>query len=1112
MLVSTHTISVLGDYLGRYLIHVRCPTCQHTKDVPPAEIAARTKRGWETPLQAVIRSFHCQRCGSHECEAELRPSVAAAPAPFDPTAFPYAELHCLSNFSFLRGASRPEELIEQARANGYQALALTDECSVSGVVRAHIAAKKVGLKLIIGSEFRLECGTKFVALAPTRAAYGSMCRLITRGRRNAPKGQYRLARADVESLLRDCQILWIPGREPKASECEWLSSAFRGSLHIAVELFYEGGDRELLERLGELSVRFGVQRVATGDVHMHVRERLPLHTVMTAVRHRVPLTEVGWRAFQNGERHLRRLQDMAEIYPRDLIARSADIAGLCTFSLDELRYEYPRELVPEGHTPTSYLRKLTEEGAVHRWPQGIPEKVRPMIEHELALIGELRYEPYFLTVADIVSYARSQSILCQGRGSAANSVVCFCLGVTEVDPARLNTLVERFISKERNEPPDIDIDFEHDRREEVIQYVYSKYGRERASLTAAVITYQPRSALRDVARVFGFDVLDATRLSSAMQWWDGAKIEPERIREAGFDPDSPLIASILALASQLLGFPRHLSQHVGGFVIAQGLLEELVPIENASMEGRTVIQWDKDDLDDLKLIKVDLLALGMLSCVRRALDLIGRYRGREFRVQDIAAEDPRVYEMIQRADTVGVFQIESRAQMSMLPRLKPNCFYDLVIEVAIVRPGPIQGEMVHPYLRRRQGKENVEYPSDDVRRVLERTLGVPIFQEQVMQLAIVAGGFSPGEADSLRRAMAAWKRRGGLGPFEKPLMEGMRARGYSEEFAQQLFKMMLGFASYGFPESHSASFALIVYNSAWLKCHEPAAFTCALLNSLPMGFYAPSQLVQDVRRHGVEVRAVDVRYSDYDSTLERRKDGEPALRLGMRLASSLTEGAGLRIVEARGSGEFLSVQDLAERARLDRGDLEALAAANALIGLSGHRHRAFWDVAGAEKPLPLGLTAHAPSEILEGQPMIMAPTEGQGIVADYRATGLTLQRHPLSLLRERLSRRQCITAQDIGDAQDGAQVRTAGIVVTRQRPGSASGVTFVTLEDETGSVNLVVWKQIGEEYRRVLVNSRLMEVWGKVQRQDGVLHVIARQLVDQSALLGELVTRARDFH
>jgi error-prone DNA polymerase len=732
--------------------------------------------------------------------------------------------------------------------------------------------------------------------------------------------------------------------------------------------------------------------------------------------------------------------------------------------------------------------------------------MRAKIDYELALIADLQYESYFLTVHDIVSEARRLSILCQGRGSAANSVVCYCLGVTEVDPSRGELLMERFISRERNEPPDIDIDFEHERREEIIQYIYRKYGRARTALTATVISYRPRSALRDMAKVIGLDGLQAERLSGAMQWWDSA-VDAARIREAGFDPDSPQLRSLLYLVGQLLGFPRHLSQHVGGFVISQGLLEELVPIENAAMEDRTVIEWDKDDLDDLGLLKVDVLGLGMLSALRRGLELVADFRRRPFGLADIPREDPRVYDMISRADTIGVFQVESRAQMSMLPRLQPREFYDLVIEVAIVRPGPIQGGMVHPYLRRRQKLEPVSYPSKDVEGVLARTLGVPIFQEQVMQLAIVAAGFTPGEADQLRRSMAAWKRRGGLGHFEQRLIEGMRLRGYDESFARQIFSQIQGFGEYGFPESHAASFALLVYSSAWLKCHEPAAFTCALLNSQPMGFYAPAQLVRDARDHGVEVRPISVCSSDWDCTLERRDDEQPALRLGLRMVKGLNKEAGERIFVARSKQPFASVQEMSARATLERRELEALADAGALRELSGNRHLTFWQVAGSEAELPLAPVPRIP----EATPLLAPPTEGQNIAADYRSHGLTLGRHPLTLLREELNAARIVTSTDLRDLPHGRVVRVAGIVTARQRPQAAAGVMFITLEDETGYVNLIVWERVWSRARRIASNSRLLEVHGMLQREGLVTHVVAHKLVDRTYLLGSVVTQSRDF-
>jgi error-prone DNA polymerase len=840
---------------------------------------------------------------------------------------------------------------------------------------------------------------------------------------------------------------------------------------------------------------------------MHSRSRRILQDTLTAIREGVTVDNAGFALYPNGERHLRSLEVLQHVYPAGLLTETLRIAERIDFSLDELRYEYPDEIVPDGETPASYLRTLTEQGMQRRWPGGVPAKVIELVEHELALIRDLEYEPYFLTVYDIVAFARSQDILCQGRGSAANSAVCYCLGITEVDPGRMAMLVERFISKERNEPPDIDVDFEHERREEVIQYIYEKYGRERAALAATVITYRPRSALRDVGKALGLSELQVGQLARSMQWWDGQQVDDSRILEAGLDPDSPIIKRLLYLVREILGFPRHLSQHVGGFVISNGPLSELVPVENAAMPERTVIQWEKTDLEDLGLLKVDVLGLGMLTAIRRSFDLLREFDGRQLTLATVPAEDPVVYDMICNGETMGVFQIESRAQMAMLPRLRPRCYYDLVIEVAIIRPGPIQGDMVHPYLRRRNGEEAVDYPSEDVKGVLQRTLGVPIFQEQVMQLAVVAAGFTPGEADRLRRAMAAWKRRGGLGPFEDKLIKGMRERGYEEEFARQIFRQIEGFGEYGFPESHSASFALLVYVSSWLKCHEPAAFTAALLNSQPMGFYSVSQLTQDARRNGVEVRSVDINRSHWDCTLETCDDGQAAMRLGLRMIKGLSEEAGRRIVIERGADAYQSIQQLLERAGLDRRELGVLAQAGALEVLEGHRHRARWAVAGVEKPTPLFASMHR----YEATPLLRKPTEGQNIVADYQSIGLTLERHPIQLLRHRLDRYRYVQAERLPALTNGASVSVAGLVITKQRPGTASGVTFVTLEDETGYINLVVWKQIAERDRPALLNARLMGVQGELQIEGDVIHVIARRLVDHTDMLGNLVITSRDF-
>jgi error-prone DNA polymerase len=1021
----------------------------------------------------------------------------------------YAELHTLSNFTFLRGASHPEELVETAAALGYDALAITDECTMSGIVRAHTAAKEHGLKkLIIGSELRLRSGRKLVVLAQNRTGYAALCELITRARRAAEKGSYELTRLAFEDGLPGCLVIWVPDDTLTLDvEDHWLRETFRDRLWIAVELLADGQQRGKLAKLIEEGRRLKLPLVASGDVHMHTRARRIVQDTLTAIREGVTVDNAGFALHPNGERHLRSLEVLRHVYPQALIDETLHIAESIDFSLDELCYEYPDEIVPDGETPASYLRHLAEEGMQRRWPGGVPRKVIDLVEHELELIGDLGYEPYFLTVYDVVAFARSQDILCQGRGSAANSAVCYCLGITEVDPGRMAMLVERFISKERNEPPDIDVDFEHERREEVIQYIYTKYGRERAALAATIITYRPRSALRDVGKALGLSELQVSRLARSMQWWDGQRIDDSRVLEAGLDPESPVIKRLLYLVREILGFPRHLSQHVGGFVISNGSLSELVPVENAAMPDRTVIQWEKTDLEDLGLLKVDVLGLGMLTAIRRSFDLLHKFDGRELTLATVPAEDPLVYDMICDGDTMGVFQIESRAQMAMLPRLRPRCYYDLVIEVAIIRPGPIQGDMVHPYLRRRNGEEAVDYPSEDVKGVLQRTLGVPIFQEQVMQLAVVAAGFTPGEADRLRRAMAAWKRRGGLGPFEEKLITGMRERGYEEEFARQIFRQIEGFGEYGFPESHSASFALLVYVSSWLKCHEPAAFTAALLNSQPMGFYSASQLTQDARRHGVEVRKADINQSDWDCTLEARDDGVAAMRLGLRMVKGLSEDSGQRIAAKRPMEGYAGIQQLVEQVGLDRRELGVLASAGALEVLEGHRHRARWAVAGVEKPTPL-LTS---MDRYEAAPLLRKPTEGQDIVADYQSLGLTLGRHPMQLLRHRLDRYRYLQAERIADLPTGTAVSVAGLVITKQRPGTASGVIFVTLEDETGHINLVLWSTVAEQYRAALLNSKLMGIQGELQIEGDVIHVIARQLIDHTDMLGNLVVTSRDF-
>ena len=1026
----------------------------------------------------------------------------------------YAELRCVSNFSFLRGASHPEELVERAQALGYAALALVDECSMAGMVRAHVAAREHGLKLLVGSQFRVDDATPFtlIALATNLNGYGNLCEFITRLRRSSSKGRYRLALHAISAdALADCLVIAVPERGSSQVQMDgmarWLLQHFLGRCWLGVEQLRRLDDEMLLHQLRQSSALTAVPLVALGDVHMHRRSRKPLQDVLTATRIGKPLTECGFALAQNAEQHLRSRLRIAQRYPPELLAETLRVAARCSFSLEELRYQYPSEVVPPGETPASHLRRLACEGMGRRWPEGAPDQVQQQVEHELALIAELQYEHYFLTVHDIVAFARSQHILCQGRGSAANSAVCYCLGITEVDPARTSVLFERFISKERNEPPDIDVDFEHERREEVIQYLYAKYGRERAALTATVVSYRPRSAIRDVGRALGFADDTLATLAKGHHWWDGRSIETERLKEAGLDPDQLAVRQLMALTAQLMGFPRHLSQHTGGFVLTRMPLSRMVPIENASMAGRTVIQWDKDDLDAMGLLKVDVLALGMLTAIRKSLDFIGARKGCVFQMQDIPAEDAATYDMICAADTVGVFQIESRAQMSMLPRLKPRCFYDLVIEVALVRPGPIQGGAVHPYLNRRQGKEPVTFPKA-LDAALERTLGVPVFQEQCMQIAIIAAGFTPGEADGLRRAMAAWKRKGGLGQYERRLVDGMTERGYSPEFAHSVFEQVKGFSSYGFPESHAASFALLVYASCWIKRHHPAEFLAAMLNSQPLGFYSPSQLVQDATRHGVEVRPVDVMESDWDCTLEETMGAQPAVRLGLRMVSGLSHAAAERIVAARAGDNPVHAEDLARRARLDQQDMRQLAAADALMGLSGHRRQQVWDAAALKAPPALLKEAPVDEDLLE---LPEAP-EGEAIVWDYASLGLTLRRHPLALLRERLQARRFMTAQTLQDAPHGRLVRACGIVTARQQPETANGVVFVTLEDETGVVQVMVWKALRDRQRTALTRSRLLAVHGVWQREGGVCNLIAGHLEDLTPLLGRLATESRDFH
>ncbi|MBV8656252.1 MAG: error-prone DNA polymerase [Burkholderiales bacterium] len=1028
--------------------------------------------------------------------------------PATPALPDYAELHCLSNFTFQRGASHAEELVARAHAMGYRALAITDECSLAGIVRAHVAAKDLGLKLIVGAEFKLVDGLRVVLLAPDREAYGDLSELITIGRRRADKGHYTLLREDLANLSQHMLALWLPSATADMADGHWLKQHFADRAWLAVELHGGPDDLTKLKQRVDLADACQLPCVAAGDVHMHARSRRMLHDVLTAIRLGKPVAECGQALMPNGERHLRSRMTLSLVYPAAMLAESVRIADRCTFSLDSLRYEYPQELVPPGFTPTTYLRQLTETGLADRYPSGVPESVRTQAEKELALIAKLHYEPFFLTVHDIVAYARRVKILCQGRGSAANSVVCFALHITEVDPKRGTLLFERFISEERDEHPDIDVDFEHERREEVIQYIYRKYGRERTALAATVISYRRRSALRDVGRALGFDEGQLDRLSNTLAWWDKIEDLPLRLAEAGFDGNSRSVQQLLMLTKTLQRFPRHLSQHVGGFIISSGPLARLVPIENAAMKDRTVIQWDKEDLEAMNLLKVDVLALGMLTAIRRCLALLAGPGHEPMTMSEIPAEDGKVYDMICKADTIGVFQIESRAQMSMLPRLRPRNFYDLVIEVALVRPGPIQGDMVHPYLARRQNPGLIEKLGPRVDAVLERTNGVPIFQEQVMQLAVVAADFTPGEADDLRRSMASWRRTGKLEQYRDKLKSGLLKNGYPESFADRILKQIEGFSEYGFPESHAASFAILVYISAWLKHYHPAAFACALVNSQPMGFYSTSQLVQDARRHNVEVRAIDVNASSWDCSLEPIDDAPPALRLGLRLVQGLAKAVGERIADQRPAGGYASLADLQARVQLDQRTLGLLADADALAGLAGHRRQARWQATGLLRQDDLIRDADQDTAPVA----LPAPTLGSDIVSDYQSTRLTLRAHPLQLLRPAFQREGWMTAADLRRGRPGQLARVCGLVVGRQRPGTAKGVTFVTLEDETGNTNVVVWAELAERHRQPLLNASLLAVHGVIEREGDVVHLLAQYLSDKSSLLGRLEVASRDFH
>jgi error-prone DNA polymerase len=999
----------------------------------------------------------------------------------------YAELHCRTNFSFLTGASHPDELVQKAAELGYAALAITDHNSLAGVVRAHVAARDIGLKLLIGAEVTPIDAAPVVLLAIDRAGYGRLSHLLTAGKRLASKGQCFVTFEEVarhaEGLLACAASDLSRYREPFGDRCYAIAELFRGP-----------DDERRLQHMIAEARRARVPLVAANDVHYHIPQRQFLQDVLTAIRLGRPVAQLGDAMFPNGERHLKSPEQMAELFAScpAAVMQTLEVASRCSFSLDELRYEYPMELCPAGTTPMEHLTRLTWNGANERYPQGIPDKVLSLIEHELRLIEDLRYEAYFLTVWDLVRFARSREILCQGRGSAANSVVCYCLGITSVDPDRIDVLFERFISKERDETPDIDVDFEHERREEVIQYVYDKFGRDRAGMTAEVITYRPRSGIRDVGKALGLSLDRVDTLAKTLEHFHETEKLASRFREAGMDPTSRLGKQLLYLVREIQGFPRHLSQHVGGLVITQGRLCEMVPIENARMPGRTVIEWDKDDQDALGILKVDCLALGMLTAIRKGFDLVEKHHGCHFTLATVPAEDPEVYKMISQADTIGVFQIESRAQMAMLPRLRPERFYDLVIEVAIVRPGPIQGDMVHPYLRRRSGEEAVDYPDERVREVLSKTLGVPLFQEQAMRLVVVAAGFTPGEADQLRRAMGAWRKPGIIDRFRKKLVDGLLKNGYSAEFADRVFRQLRGFGEYGFPESHAASFALLVYVSAWLKRHYPAAFTAALINSQPMGFYAPAQLVADARKHGVEVLPIDVNFSDWDCTLERA-----ALRLGFRMIRGLSETHALQIVAQR---PYRTIAEFGRRTGLSNAVLSRLSRADAFRSIESNRRTALW------QSLPEQLNLF---EVDDPQVALLPLSPWEEVSADYRSTGMSLRDHPMKFLRPRLT--GVTTSEGLMALKHTERVRVSGLVLLRQRPSTANGITFVTLEDETGVSNLIIHPQVWERFHRVARRSQAMIAEGTIQRRDNVIHVFVERLKDLTDFLQGTATRSRDF-
>ncbi|WP_296173538.1 error-prone DNA polymerase [uncultured Brevundimonas sp.] len=1030
----------------------------------------------------------------------------------------YVELQCASHFSFLRGASSCEELFSQAAVCGLEALAVTDRNSLAGIVRAHVAARVTGVRLIVGCRLVLEDGAEVLVYPQDRSAYSRLCRLLTLGKRRGGKGACQLGWDDLAAHAEGLVAVLIPERADAVlrRRLVLMAGIFGREAHLALTLLRRPRDQLRLHQLSEMAAEAGVATVVTNDVLFHHPDRRILQDVVTCIREGCTIDDVGFRRSRTADRHLKPVEEMHRLFARypEPLARTVAIADRCRFSLDELAYQYPREAA-EGQTPQEALEALTWEGAANRYPEGLPDKVRAALKHELGLIDALGYAPYFLTVDSIVRFARSRDILCQGRGSAANSAVCFVLGVTSIDPGRNDLLFERFVSQERKEPPDIDVDFEHERREEVIQWIYDTYGRDRSALCATVIRYRSRGALRDVGKALGLTEDLIKTLSSQVWSYSSEGVEDRHAEELNLNLEDRRLRLALDLSRQLIGFPRHLSQHPGGFVLTDDRLDDLVPIEPAAMKDRQVIEWDKDDIDALKFMKVDVLALGMLSCMRRGLDLLREHKAMDLDLASIPAEDPRTYAMIRKADTLGVFQIESRAQMAMLPRIKPRTFYDLVIEVAIVRPGPIQGDMVHPYLRRREGKEPVVFPKPELEKVLGKTLGVPLFQEQAMRVAIECAGFTASEADQLRRAMATFKFTGGVSHFKDKLVGGMVERGYTAEFAEKTFSQLEGFGSYGFPESHAASFALIAYASSWLKCWHPDVFCAALLNAQPMGFYAPAQIVRDAREHGVEVRPVCVNASRWDCTLEPTdREDRFAVRLGLRMVRGLANGDAARLVTNRGDRPFASIDDLWRRAMTPVGALTRLAEADAFLeGLRLSRRDALWSIkALRDDPLPLFAAASTEAgervpEVDEPDATLPAMPEGQEVVEDYTHVGVTLRDHPLAFLRGELQSRYVMTCADGTAMRDRRLTRVAGLVLVRQKPGSAKGVMFITIEDETGVANLVIWPSLYEQQRRVVLGASLLVVDGKVQREGEVVHIVAERLHDGSDLLASLGRR-----